>query len=293
MLNFLPKRKTKAAKKELSREAQIWKGLSQPILGMFIFTILPFILIGMDFATRPVADYPTFLDVVSDWQGMVAGSFALLAAAFAARAVVLQISWAEAAEQTRLEEARTLDERNTNRALMAARSVMPLTLNVLSDYTTAIAKGAITVLNDAPHEGIRLMAEQLPELPSAPRAIISDLQAFIVAAPDDVGANVADMLSDLQLLSARAENIWQRTASENEVVTRWNYEDLVGRAAVLYARQAGLFAYARRETEQAPGVPLQVYLAQALQLWRVWPDIHPQCHERAEYHLKKAQDRAA
>lgn len=292
MLNFLPKRKNKAAKKELSREAKIWKGLSQPILGMYIFTILPFILIGMDFAISPVPDYPTFLKVVREWQGMVAGSFALFAAAFAARAVVLQISSAEAAEQTRLEEARTLDERNTTRALMAARSVMPLTLNVLIDYTTAIAKGAISVLDDAPHEGIRLMAEELPELPSAPRSIISDLQAFIVAAPDDVGASVADMLSDLQLLSARAENIWQRTASENEVVTKWNYEDLVGRAAVLYARQAGLYAYARRETKEAPGVPLQVYLSQALQLWRVWPDIHPQCHERAEYHLKKAQNRA-
>lgn len=126
MPNFLPKRKTKAPKKELSREATIWKGLATPIWGMFLFTMLPFILIGMDYATRPVADFPTFLDVVSDWQGMVAGSFALLAAAFAARAVVLQISSAETAEQTRLEEARALDARNTKRDLLAARSVMPL-----------------------------------------------------------------------------------------------------------------------------------------------------------------------
>lgn len=293
MLMTLPKRKPKKTKQKPPEDV-IWDRLKAPAWGMTIFASLIVAILSVDYFNHleNARLYGDIVDLVHEWQSLIGGGFAIIGAVFAGRVIALQIARAEEVERVRLEAARLLDERNTARALMAARSVMPLTLNVLSDYTTAIAKGAITVLNDAPHEGIRLMAEQLPELPSAPRAIISDLQAFIVAAPDDVGANVADMLSDLQLLSARAENIWQRTASENEVVTRWNYEDLVGRAAVLYARQAGLFAYARRETEQAPGVPLQVHLAQALQLWRVWPDIHPQCHERAEYHLKKAQDRA-
>lgn len=290
MPNILPKRKTKAPKKELSREEKIWKGLATPILGMFGFTILPFILIGIDYATRPVADLSAFLEVFSDWQGMVAGSFALLAAAFAARAVVLQISSAEKAEQTRLEEARVLDERKTTRELKAARSVMPLTLSVLGDYTTAIAKAAVAVLDRSPNPRVELSSDEMPDLPTTPQSVIADLQAFILAAPDAIGTNVADILSDLQLLAANAESTWERTTSktQGEIVMQSNFEALVGRAAVLHARLSALFPYARRETEDAPGAPVEEKVAKALQLWMIFSEIYPGCHRAAALYLKQA-----
>lgn len=285
-------KKPKKPKKEVSRDDQIWKRMNQQILGMLIFTVLPFLIIAMDFGIKypKTGTMAQLMTVANDWQGLTAGTFALLAAAFTARAVVMQISSAESLEQTRLEEARALDERSTTRALKAARSVMPLTLSVLSDYTTAIAKAAIAVLDRSPEARVELTAGEMPDLPTTPQSVIADLQAFILAAPDEIGSNIADILSDLQLLAANAASTWERTTSENrgEIVMKSNFEALVGRAAVLHARLSALFPYARRETETSPSAPVEEEVAKALQLWMVFSEIYPGCHRAAAHYLKEA-----
>lgn len=284
MPNILPKRKTKTPKKELSREAKIWKGLAQPIWGMFAFTILPFIIMGVDYASRPIANLSVFLEVVSDWQGLMAGSFALLAAAFAARAVVLQISSAETAEQARLVEARALDERNTARELLAARSVMPLTLSVLGDYATAVARSAHDVVRQMP--GDSTLARHfitMPSIPSAPASIIIDLQNLIRVAPAELGTAVADILADLQRVRTIAECSWL-----SSLIFRKRFETLIGRTAVFHARVEALYPYAIRQVEEVPAAPQESHVLVALELWFNGLEDHPEYVAAAKACLKKA-----
>lgn len=297
LLKILPKRKEKAVKSTPSHADKVWKRMNQPVLGMLVFTVLPFVIIAMDYGIKhpkngTMADLMT---VINGWQGLVAGIFALLAAVFTARAVVMQISSAEMAEQTRLEEARALDERNTARALMAARSVMPLTLNVLTDYANAVAKASITVLDRSTGRRVRLTVDRMPPLPLAPSETIPSLQAFILAAPVEMGPYVADLLSDLQLLSANASSAWSRTIASDEghIVHQNNFEALIGRSAVLYARISGLYAFARRETDVVPDQPLKANIDTALRLWLVAPDAYPRYVEAAESYFRKATSRAA
>ncbi|WP_341018527.1 hypothetical protein [Brevundimonas diminuta] len=280
------------AKKDKPLEDIIWAKLAWPVAGMGGFLSIIVGIIAIDYYNHLEGSVVgiALVDLFHEWQSLIGGILATVAALFAGRVITLQIARAETIEQARLEANRLVDERNTNRALMSARSVMPLTLNVLVDYTTAIAKAAIAVLDRSSDERIELTTEEMPELPVTPRAIIADLQAFIMAAPDAIGSNVADILSDLQLLSANSESTWERTTSEEqgEIVVKSNYEALVGRAAVLHARLASLYPYARRETEQAPGTPVEAKVATALQLWKIFPEIYPRCHATAADYLKKA-----
>lgn len=279
-------KKPKKPKKEMSGDDKIWKRMNQQVLGMLIFTVLPFLIIAMDFGIRYPKTGTTaqLLTVAREWQGLVAGTFALLAAAFTARAVVMQISSAESLEQTRLEEARALDERNTARDLLAARSVMPLTLSVLADYATSVAVSAHKVLNQMPKGGSlsrRLMT--MPEMPSAPASIIADLQNFIRVAPTDLGTSVADILADLQLLRTNAEDSWLKS-----LIFRPKWEGLIGRAAVLYARIDALYPYARRQVETAPSLPEEYNVDIVLALWFDGMEDFPGYTKAAHACLKRA-----
>lgn len=286
-----PKRPAKAPKPR-PLEDIIWDRLTAPALGMLGFTSLIVIVMAIDhYNHQEGAEYfAHFVNLFHEWQSLIGGGYAILAAIFAGRVLVLQIARAEEMEQTRLKSAADLDERNSTRALKAARSVMPLSLSVLTDYTTSIAKAAIFVLDRS-----KLTREEMPALPAMPQSIIEDLQAFILAAPDAIGDNVADILSDLQLLSVNAESTWERTISKDEgqIVMPSNYEGLVGRAAVLHARLSALFPYARRETDDAPGAPVEEKVAMALQQWMVFSDLYPGCHHAAAWALRKATSPAS
>lgn len=273
----------------------IWARLKVPALGMFIFACVIIGVLCADYYNH-LEDTRLHADLVNlfhEWQTLIGGGYAIIAAIFAGRVIVVQIARAEEIEQARLSAARIQDERNTARALMAARSVMPLTLNVLTDYANAVAKASITVLDRSAGRRVRLTVDRMPPLPLAPSETIPSLQAFILAAPVEMGPYVADLLSDLQLLSANASSAWSRTIASDEghIVHRNNFEALIGRSAVLYARISGLYAFARRETDIVPDQPMKANLDTALRLWLVAPDAYPRYVEAAESYFRKATSR--
>ncbi|MNY20122.1 hypothetical protein D3C86_1535890 [compost metagenome] len=190
-----------------------------------------------------------------------------MGATLTVRAVIVQTGSAERAEQHRLKVAADLDQRNCERDLLAARSVMPLSLTILNRYSGAVAVAADQVLSSTRATRIRRRADQMPSLPDVPDAILGDLQNFIRVASPEIASNVADLLSDLQLLAARADGVWSRTVKGGgEIVMRDNYIDLVARAAILHARTSALFSYARREAKDPETVSSEL-ADNALRLW--------------------------
>lgn len=266
-------------------ENEVWKRLRNPALGLQIFALMPVILVAMDVRTTYPDDltWAQFFVKVTNWQTLLAGTLAIVASAFAARAVVIQTASAELAEQKRLTAAAKETELQTTRALIAARSVMPMTLNALAEYAETVAEASMTVIARAPGPRIRLTADRLPSLPNAPSEAIPNLQAFVLAAPVEMGPYVADLLSDVQLLSANATNTWRRTAGdEGQVVVKDNYRFLVARAAVLHARISELYPFARRETEIVPTKPEHADVHTALRLWRVFQETESDIWEKAD-----------
>lgn len=267
------------AKKEPSNEAKVYKRVQDPLMGAGVICMVLVTVILFDYpvVVKEMGRDPGVMFLISKWQTLLTGVCAIMGATLTVRAVIVQTGSAERAEQHRLKVAADLDQRNCERDLLAARSVMPLTLTVLGEYTTAIAMAAHTVLQSiTPGQRKVRAVDNMPPLAKAPASIIADLQAFIRAAPTEAGSAVADVLSDLQILSANAENTWRRAkAGGGEIVMPADFEALVGRAAVLHARITGLFPYARRSVKAPPAAPLPVHVDYALRLWVVAPSRYP------------------
>lgn len=255
-------------------EAEVWKRLRDPAFGLMIFAMAPILIVASDILLTYPDDFngKQVLAKLIGWQTLLAGTLAIMASVFTARAVVVQTASAEQAERLRHKAAEDLDRRNGERDLLAARSVMPLALSVLYEYVTELAEAADQVLKSTRSPRVRRTAAAMPPLPAMPASVIGDLQSFIRAADVEDGRAVADLLSDLQLLAANAQGIWARTPKGGgTIVMRDNYEALIGRAAVQHARLSGLFPYARREVDH-PLPPTERSVREALNLWFVVPD---------------------
>lgn len=273
-------------------EDQVWKRLQDPALGMQIFAIVPIIIVATDIVTTYPDDFTwaQLFQKLTGWQTLLAGTLAILASVFAARAVVVQTASAELAEQKRLDMAAAEKELATTRALVAARSVMPMSLNALAEYAEAVAEASMTVLDRSPGRRVRLTADRMPPLPHAPSETVPSLQAFILAAPMEMGPYVADLLSDVQILSASVSSVWRRTlGDEGQIVFQDNYRDLIARAAVLHARIAELYPFARRDTEVVPSMPRHEDVHTALRLWRVFRETEGDIYDRADLFFRRVK----
>lgn len=270
----------------MTSHQEVWSRMRWPVIGVVLIIAVIATVIAVDFNNQE----GWVVDLVQRWQTLISGFLALVAAAFTAQFIALQIASTESMERKRFEDAAREKQLSEERSHMAARSVLPLTLNSLSDYSKDIARAAMAVLDQTTSP--RIEAEQIsaiPYLPVTPREVIADLQDFIRTAPIEVGRQVANLLSDLQLLNANAESTWQRAflPEGGEVVVRANFEALVGRAVVIHARISGLYPYARRETEiVAP--PSHDSVATTLRLWLVAPEAYPGYVQAAEAYLRAA-----
>lgn len=113
----------------------------------------------------------------------------------------------------------------------------------------------------------------LRDLPALPTEVVRDLQAFILTAPDEPGEQVAQIISELQVLATNADSVWRNLRTpRGDAVMADSILVLVARAALIDGRVSVLFPYARRETEETPRVhPDDV--GAALNIAGVYPDV--------------------
>ena len=106
-----------------------------------------------------------------------------------------------------------------------------------------------------------------------PRAGIGCGCAFILTAPDEPGEQVAQIISELQVVATNADSAWRNLqAARGDAVMADTLLVLVARAALIDARVSVLFPYARRETPETPRVrPTDV--ATALNLAGLYPEV--------------------
>lgn len=270
----------------MTSHQEVWRRMTWPVIGVLMVIAAVAAIIAVDYNNQQ----GWVVDLFQRWQTLISGFLALVAAAFTAQFIALQIASAESMERKRFDEAAEEKRLFQERSHMAARSVLPLTLNILGDYSKGIALAVQDVLAQTPEfviEAERL--SHMPQLPKTPLDVTSDLQEFIRTAPLEVGGQVTDLLSDLQLLSANAEGTWQMLFFPNEttLVFRDTLEAIVGRAAVLHARINQLYPYARREKDSAE-LPSLNNIERSLRMWRVDAEKHPGYLRPAETYLRRS-----
>lgn len=180
---------------------------------------------------------------LKDYQDFLAGCMALIGAAGAVFAVIMQIRHAQQMEE----------ERRT-RSVYAARAMMPQALSVVCGYAKACSVALREITNGNPpaenHQWHALPADRIPNIPEASMPILKECAEFGDA---DLQRCIAKLAQTIQVTAARLNS------SDHGIgggfMGRAQFYDRIDDVLEVYARADMLFPYSRMETDSAPSDP--------------------------------------
>jgi len=176
------------------------------------------------------------LVVLKDWQDLLAGFVAILAAGVAAAFAIDQMRQTERLEQTRL-----------GRLARAERAMIPMIMSRICDYAEESAGGLA---------GVWMMLaagaeDQAAEI-VAPVIANEDLiavKSMVLAAEADEASAYVELLSELQIHNARWRGLAREIRNGDAGDPFW-IEQLVVDAAEIYARASNLIGATRPTSEE-------------------------------------------
>ena len=181
--------------------------------------------------------FDCFASWLYDWQQMIAGMLALIAAGVSVLYLRKQISQADRHEKERW-----------HRRSEAARALLPHTLNEIAEYAKLLADALkdyyrLAIKPREDHQRLTI------KVPAPPPELLATLEKLVeVSDKPIVQEIVADIISEIQVLYARAMGLNEHAA--NPAGNLPNLYGYMVQAAVIHAQGSSLFPYARHETDQ-------------------------------------------
>jgi hypothetical protein len=192
-----------------------------------------------------------------NYQTIISGFLAVMGALVTVIVINKQIRQADRHETER-----------RRRENFAARAMMPAALSELSEYSIACVRALLPLLPEAP--GQLVPAELSVNAPPIPPEAVFTLRHAIQFGDDPVAENIADLIRKLQIQHSRIRNIRNWMSTSARIIVRANILEFTLDALEIYARCAKLFAYARRETDNAPGAPTEDDILSAAHNCEIW-----------------------
>lgn len=192
----------------------------------------------------------------NQWQTLISGGLAILAALIGAGFVYHQTRQASLFELGRL-----------NRRHAAARSTLPLVLSSIMEYARTVARDLRRLYLAAPGNHIEREALIAWEIPPVPQGETAALAEVIAAAANEVAEVIADLLGRLQVQAGRlrglhadvvAGTVGRRNILKSEI------DEYILDIADIHARCELLLDYARRDAEAVQPAPLAADKLRAL-----------------------------
>lgn len=207
-----------------------------------------------------------------DWQTLIAGVLALVAAGIGFYFINRQILQAEQHEGDRIE-----------RSFDAARATFPLVLSDLAAYARETADFySVPFRSTATSAGVSrkhfaVEEDELLSAPAMPDETVPDIRRFIEACPDKEARNyLSKLIRELQILRARMESMVEdlnhRSAS-TMVHVRANLEAGLIKSALIHAYCENFFEFARGETSEVPEPPSASEINSSLNKLGFWGTI--------------------
>lgn len=185
---------------------------------------------------------------LGDWQTLLAGLLALIAAAVTAYLLNKQIQQTETHERERW-----------RRSKEAAPAMLPLTLASLGEYVRLCA---VSLKQRLAHVRAELAGEDvsafvLTDFPDVPVSVSAALHGMILASEADDARAYVTLLNKLQVFSSRIQNADGRRSAVTMVLPT-NIESNILDAAELRVLCDALFPYARGQTDtpHSPSIDL-------------------------------------
>lgn len=174
------------------------------------------------------------------------------------------------------------ERKRLERRKIAATATLPLTLSSLSQYARSMMR-ALAVLESWFGNRDR-SAVPIFDGPEVPHEAIVAIEQMIEAAPDKrVARQLAAIVTDIQVLSARTDGLRSGDAGELLANSVSNRDNIV-LAGDIHARAENLFDYARCYSEQ-PDPPAD-RVQSVLNIVGIRDDQYPQVHERLARRLE-------
>ncbi|MFC3080122.1 hypothetical protein ACFODL_18625 [Phenylobacterium terrae] len=181
------------------------------------------------------------VQTLKDWQTLVGGVLAIVAAVVGGSFVYNQTAVARRQEKERV-----------TRHHAAARAVLPLALSGMVEYVEQ-ATVELEALR-ATAAGHRVRGGTVPPFaaPKLDAEIIGALRDVIEGASKEIGERVAQVIRDFQVLDANLRTIPKRVTPFHTSLTTFDLDSYQLRTAEVFARCNDLFAYARGEEDGPP-----------------------------------------
>ena len=194
-----------------------------------------------------------FTKFVFDWQQLIGGGFALIAAAIGWFAINRQIRQSDIQEQERIRAKRA-----------AARAALPLALAAIGEYAEDCAERLALLLPNIDQEALPEDAEWRG--PRLPTEALLDIRTLVETLPSKEGAAFAELLSKIQIQASRLRSIRpSRLPNRVGIVVRSNIEQYIIDCAEIFARSGSLFRYGRGLVDEVPiDTPTQDEILSAL-----------------------------
>lgn len=182
-----------------------------------------------------VIAFASHMDWLYKWQTLVAGLLALLGAIATVAIINKQISQVD-----------KLAAAARYRELLAARCMLPVTLSRICEYATQ----CVEVLKPfyVADEDAELVRGAF-DAPPIPRDDLSSLQACIRHGDTELQNAIADLLSEIQVQSARLRGFSSAMREGGQLMHGHEVIEFVSDSLEIYARASNLFDYARRRNE--------------------------------------------
>lgn len=195
---------------------------------------------------------------LQQWQTLIAGVMAIVAAFIGGHFITRQI---RAAEQLEAEQRR--------RRFNAVRAVSPFTLSAVSGYARLSARALKSIHEGRAGEAIPHNLV-LPDFPDMPSSMVQGLREIIEHGGDDIRKPVAKLLGELQVQNARITDMWADIPNENHATTASNVEDYLIDCAIIYARASSMYDFARERAVTIPDSLSEADIKSALHQVGIW-----------------------
>jgi hypothetical protein len=213
-------------------------------------------------------------DAIRPWQTLIGAVVAVSAAFFAAL-----IAWKNVGRQIR--QAADLEKQRRSRKQIALRAVLPLSLSAISEYGEQVTQAFHNLLGQCVEGSLPHIGVQVPPFPEAPSSTIEALAEFIEYS-DTLNIQLFEnLLSRIQVLSARTRALLSDIANANDVqiITSYWIETNMIQAASVYAGAARAYDYGRRRSNDLPTDVSWDGVRQALRNMRMYDDDIPRVYE--------------
>jgi len=241
-----------AVKTRLSDWNKFWIALGAGFLGLCIAVEIVRAIYnhGWQKTFFATVEYIGQLTWLSEFQTLLTGAAAVLAATLSVRAVKDQIRASDEAVQRQIDHEKALEAKRIEAKRDAARAVLPLTLSSICDYAHTCGKTLHLMLRQNANN-IRARKGQVPQFRSVPDEAMRALKEMIEFLERPERLLFANLIGEIQVQSARIRGLQDESRSAGGVPAA-NIESYIADSLVIYAQASTLFDFARGDTETVP-----------------------------------------